>query len=59
MLLLRPKSQSVINVPLGFIAIFVVMVVVFVAVPSARGCWTSRRPATCPNLAANSVFTSL
>jgi hypothetical protein len=58
MLLLRPKSQSVINVPLGFIAIFVVMVVVFVAVPSARGCWTSRRPA-CPNLAANSVFTSL
>lgn len=36
MLLLRPKSQSVINVPLGFIAIFAVMVVVLVAVPSVR-----------------------
>jgi hypothetical protein len=36
MLLLRPNSQSVINVPLGFIAIFVAMVVVLVAVPSIR-----------------------
>jgi hypothetical protein len=36
MLLLRPNSQSVVNVPLGFIAIFAVMVAVFVAVPSVR-----------------------
>jgi hypothetical protein len=36
MLLLRPKSQSVVNVPLGFIAILAVMIVLFVGFPSAR-----------------------
>jgi hypothetical protein len=36
MLLLRPKSQSVVNVPLGFIAIFAALVVVLAVVPSVR-----------------------